>query len=405
MSAESLIEDLRNARQGTPVAPPISVKGFEPGVQYDLDGRPSVITTAGIAKPLETSDDYQDAVESLGIQIPEGFTLVLQEARYDPAAWTREGPGLPAVTQPVWRYRFKVVADAAWSEADLSDLIEEAKKTKKTKAPRSTTEDTLVIALSDCQFGKVDIRGGTLELLQRLEVAKEQIIAQVKKVKPAELVLIDVGDAVEMFESAPGADRNNDLQVTEQIRVWRRVFWSWVKDLAPLCGDVKVISVPSNHCRVRRGKQALSHPNDDWGLEVLSQISDIAAENPEAYGHVKFFSPDTFEESLALELVGGKVLGAAHGHQKNGPAQLGTYLAGQALGRTPIGSADITVFGHFHNLRVETIGNDRWFFISPTIDSGSSWFSNNNGTESRSGVLTFVVDEDGWKDLFVAWAD
>jgi hypothetical protein len=63
------------------------------------------------------------------------------------------------------------------------------------------------------------------------------------------------------------------------------------------------------------------------------------------------------------------------------------------------------VFGHFHNLRVETIGNDRWFFIAPTIDAGSSWFGNVNGVESRSGVLTFVVDECGWKNLFVAWAD
>ena len=42
----------------------------------------------------------------------------------------------------------------------------------------------------------------------------------VRSVTPlGELVLIDVGDSTEGFESAPNAARTNDLQMTEQIRV------------------------------------------------------------------------------------------------------------------------------------------------------------------------------------------
>jgi hypothetical protein len=195
----------------------------------------------GVPNALETQEDYAQVVEALGVVLPDGFTLVLQEVRFDPAAWTREISGGPAVTSPVWRYRFKVVPAPDTINSDLGELLAEAKRSRKGKFPvPASTAETLVIALSDCQFGKVDRRGGTLELLERLEHAKAQVIAHAKKVKPAEIVLIDVGDAVEMFESAPGADRTNDLQVTEQIRVWRRVFWSWVKDLAPLSDDMKV---------------------------------------------------------------------------------------------------------------------------------------------------------------------
>lgn len=411
MSESDLLGEFRRelskpAQAAAPSAPKaFAPRGFEPGVQY-VNDRPDTITTGPVTVPLEDAKDYAEAVNSMGITLPEGYTLRLVEARYDGASWTRENPGDPATTQPVWRYKFRVEAVfGGEDDLDLAAMMEEAKKDRPKIIPPSNEKTTMVVVMGDIQAGKQDVRGGTLELLKRLEVAKAQVIEQVSKIGPAELVLLDVGDSVEMFESSPNAERTNDLQATEQIRVWRRVFWSWIKDLSNLAPDVKVLSVPSNHCAVRRGKSYLSTPSDDWGIEVLSQCADIAAENPNRYSHVKFFSPDTHSESLALALLGGKVLGAAHGHQKRNPTQFSTYLAGQALGRTPIGSADITVFGHFHNLRVETIGDDRWFFVAPTIDSGSSWFSNLTGNESRAGVLTFVVDEQGWRDLFVAWSD
>jgi hypothetical protein len=41
--------------------------------------------------------------------------------------------------------------------------------------------------------------------------------------------------------------------------------------------------------------------------------------------------------------------------------------------------------------------------ISPTMDGGSSWFQY-SGERSEPGVLSFMVDADGWRDLHVAWA-
>src|SRR5690606_11985877 len=104
----------------------------------------------------------------------------------------------------------------------------------------------------------------------------------------------------EGFESSPNAERTNDLSQTRQIRVWRRVLWRWVEVLSKLVEELEVVSVPSNHCSVRRGKQVLGDPLDDWGIEVLSQVADIAAVNPEAFGHVKCIVPNEWESHLLL---------------------------------------------------------------------------------------------------------
>lgn len=391
----------------TPLRRAAAPKDFQPGVKYDGSGRPTEVVTGPLTAPLDSGEDWSRVVAEMGVSLPAGFRLVLSEARYDPAAWHRDGQGLDAETRPIWRYRFQVVPAAlvAGSDEDLEKLFAAARKAVRAKPRVSPFEGvTQVIVLGDIQAGKVDRRGGTPELLVRLQHALEEVLKQVKRTKPSEIVLVDAGDGMEGFESSPGADRTNDLQLTEQIRLWRRVLMNWVRELAKFGVAVRVIAVPSNHCRVRRGKQNMADPGDDLGLEVLSQVADICAENPEAYGHVEFFSPNKWEEACALTLAGGKVLGVAHGHQKTRPEAMQTYMEGEAAGRTPMGSADIALFGHWHNLRVTTWGDDRWIFIAPTMDSGSSWFSNMGHGESAPGVLTFVVDQVGWRNIHVAWA-
>jgi hypothetical protein len=390
-----------------PLVRAASPPDFKPGVRYDLKtGVPIEVTTAARMDELGP-EDWQKVVAEMGVVLPDGYRLVLDECRYDPAAWHRDAQGEDAITRPIWRYRFKVAPTAlvTGSDEDLQKLQTAARKTVRA-APRPTTFDkvTMVVVLGDIQAGKVDRRGGTAELLVRLEHAKKEIMTRARRIKPHQIVIADAADAMEMFESSPSADRTNDLQVTEQIRLWRRIFWDWISSLSALAPEVDVISVPSNHCSVRRGKQTMAHPNDDYGIEVLAQCADIAAANPATYGHVRFWSPDQHDEAVALTLIGGKTLGVVHGHQKTRPEAAPAYMAGQALGRTPIGQADIVIMGHWHNLRVQTFGDDRWLFICPTMDSGSSWFSNRTGHESAPGVLSFVVDERGWRDMDVAWA-
>jgi hypothetical protein len=391
----------------TPILRAATPKDFQPGIRYDQrTGIPLEITTSAQHDELGP-EDWAGVVAKMGVRLPPGYRLVIDECRFDPAAWHRDEQGEDAVTRPIWRYRFKVVPAAlvGGEDEDLEKLQKAARRAVRSQ-PRSALFDkvSMVVVLGDIQAGKVDRRGGTAELLERLEYAKQEVLKRVRRIKPHQIVVIDGGDAMEMFESSPGADRTNDLQQTEQIRIWRRIFWDWVSSLSGLAAEVDVISVPSNHCSVRRGKQNMGPSNDDYGLEVLSQLSDMAATNPAAYGHVKFWAPSQHEEAVALTLIGGKTLGVIHGHQFKRPEGARAYMAGQALGRTAFGSCDIAVVNHYHTFWVQSVGDDRWMIGSPTMDAGSSWFANMSGTESAPGVLSFVVDERGWRDLHIAWA-
>ena len=400
-----LLNELRQA--ASPPAP----RDFRPGVVYS--GRmPSEITTDALPV-MDTEDEWEEAVRAMGIRLPKGFGLVLVEAvlagSYNEASWHRDPEDrrekdtaytAPNTTQR-WRYRFKVVLKDPRADEDIAVLMAEAKKAKRGKPLTTKKGGTLVVTLADFQVGKTDVLGGTPELLERSEKALADTIARVRHLRPTQILLADGGDSTEGYESSPNADRTNDLQQTEQIRVWRRIFWRWISALAPLTEDLIVAGVPSNHCRVRRGKQYLGDALDDWGIEVIAQVSDIADANPEAYGHVKFVVPDEHQEHVLLELAGGKLLGLVHGHQVNRPDQLPEFIKRNS--RSGIGQADIVICGHFHHLRAgQAFGDDQYLFIAPTMDNGSSWFAA-SGERSRPGLLTFVVDADGWRDMNVCW--
>lgn len=293
-------------------------------------------------------------------------------------------------------------SEAARLAPDLDDLHRAVKRIKRTAPPVALGgAKTVVGVVADPQIGSTGERGGTEATLMRLEASLAEFDRYVRRQKPDEIVLVDAGDSIENFENAAMQERTNDLQLTEMLRVWRRTYWSWIELASSLAPSVKVVSVPSNHCRVRRGKAEVGPPNDDFGIETLTTLADMARLLPDKYGHVEFYAPGQESESVAIPTLGGKVLGFAHGHQATRPEGLVTWLNGQAAGRTPIGLADIVVFGHFHHLRVDTWGDDRWLFIAPTSDNGSAWFRNQSGKESAPGVLAFTVDPQGWSNLHV----
>jgi hypothetical protein len=391
-----LLDDLRAA--ATPALP----KGVTPGITYS--GRtPTSVTTPWIEEKLETDEDYAEYMKSIGVPIPTGKKLELTAAYFNQAAWHRDHQAIgtkdSAYTAPMWRYAFKVVDDIAGQDrADLELMLKEARKASRTrKTPTTTAGATMVINLADFQVGKTDVGGGTEELLIRSEVALREVLAAVRRQKPEEIVLVDNGDSTEGFESSPNAARTNDLQQTEQIRVWRRIFWRWITALAERGIPLKVVSVPSNHCRVRIGKNAQGPNDDDWGLEVLSQVADMASVNPERFEHVEFIQPQKYDEHVTLTLVGGKVISFAHGHQASQPNAIVDWAKKQ--GRRSIGLSDIVVVGHFHHFRAITYGDRQTLFICPTMDPGSSWFTPSSGEQSDPAILAFMVDEYGWRDL------
>ena len=294
------------------------------------------------------------------------------------------------------RKQQSAVASAMPDVEDLEKIIKKA-KVKKPIKPASEYL-TNFVGLADFQVGKAQERlGGTEELVERSFAALERWSAEVSKQKPHEIIIADPGDSIEGFNNVLAQHQSNDLSLTAMIRTWRRLFWAWVEEAASLAPSVKVISVPSNHCRT--GPKPMNNdPNDDFGIEVLAQISDIARAN-EKFSHVEFYTPNHNEETVTIKAAGGKIIGVAHGHQTKRAEGLPQWLAGQALGRTSISHADIFVFGHYHNFKVQTVGDDRWLFICPTLDAGSTWFTNISGHNSAPKVFSMTIDEDGWDNI------
>lgn len=396
---DEMLEELRRA--ATPPPP----KDFRPGVIYS--GRyPSEIVTPPMPE-MDSEEEWEEAVKAMGVRLPGGMTLALVEAQYvyHDAFWKRENQGDDATTSPShsWRYRFKVVPKSARSDEDLAALMAEVIATPpvvswRYSALHSKTQRTKVISLADFQVGKTDELGGSRELLERSEAALEVAYQACLEGGYDEIVLVDAGDSTEGFNSAPNAARTNDLSETQAIRVWRRILWRWIERLAPLAPRFVVVGVPSNHCRNRQGKNAVGDALDDWGIEVISQVEDIAAAS--SFDHIEFIVPKEHSEHVLITLSGGLVLGVAHGHQKGRADQLAAWVKSTSR-RDGLSNADLVIVGHFHHLRVEAFGDGQYLFVSPTNDGGSSWFTPSSGERSRPGILTIDIDGREWTERVI----
>jgi hypothetical protein len=421
-------------RPTSPAGPgePRSVKGWEPGYKVDpATGGLLVTTVATTANVQRDEGAWHGLVEELGLSIPEGWLVRLVEAKYDSAAWVRdkqftEWPDAdareargesrytktPATREGVWRYRFAVEPSAyAVHNDDVNSIIRDAMRVKrKRKAPLAAPAvRSLNVVYADPQAGKVALLGGTRELVGRFRDCIDMLDDHVRDLKgagraPDVAAWLDAGDSCEGFQNVTAQKYTNDLSMTQQIRVHRRLTFSGLDYLAGKFPEVKAASCGSNHARVRDGKDPVGPPDDDWGLEVLSQVQDAYSRNEDAYGHVKFAYPPGWRDTLCLDL-GGMPVGLAHGHQFNRPEQADAWWKGQTFGNQPVTDARILVTGHFHHFAAKEIGNGRLWVQAPTLDNGSDWYTQRSGEVSQPGLLVFSTTEDGWDDLRILRPD
>lgn len=277
------------------------------------------------------------------------------------------------------------------SDTDYNALIEEVKKWKPGKTEVHTGPLYAIYAIGDTQYGK-DAGGGTEATIQRVLKAIDESVTRHKELLKlgrniGTVVLPQLGDCIEGSTSQNGkVIGRSDLGVSQQVRIGRRVLMAWIKAFAPLCKELIVPVVPGNHDETHR--IMMTDPTDSWQIEVVSAVQDACAENP-ALSHVKFMYPKPDHATLAIDL-GGTIVGMAHGHQAK---DMGKWIAGQATGRTPVGSSDILLTGHFHHFRADQIGPRLWIQV-PAMDGGSAWFRDKSGLESPTGIVSLVVGED-----------
>ncbi|MFH8466041.1 hypothetical protein [Streptomyces sp. NPDC017991] len=200
------------------------------------------------------------------------------------------------------------------------------------------------------------------------------------------------------YENTAQQAYTNDLSMTEMIRVHRRITFEGLDRLAGRFDRVVAATCGSNHGRVRRGREAVGPPNDDWGIEVMSQIADAYARNTDAYGHVSFVMPEKWRETVSLDIAGTTV-GLAHGHQYPRPEKAGDWWRAQSFGRQAIADASILITGHYHHFRTQQLGNGRLHIQAPTLDNGSDWYTARSGEVSSAGLLVLSVSPNGWDHL------
>lgn len=338
-------------------------------------------------------------------ELPDAVEL-FKDFDLDPNVWT-----VVSVRKSRWqrydgewleaaRVSIKPAGTSSGNDIDYDELVNALSKWKPGKVEKATGPLYAIYAIGDTQYGK-DAGGGTEATVARVLKGIEESVVRHKELLKigrniGTVVLPQLGDCIEGSTSQNGKVLGrSDLGVSQQVRIGRRVLMAWIKAFAPLCEELIVPVVPGNHDETHR--IMMTDPIDSWQIEVVSAVQDACAENP-ALSHVKFYYPKPDHATLAIDL-GGTILGMAHGHQAK---DMGKWLHGQATGRTPVGSADILLTGHFHHFRADQIGPRMWIQV-PAMDGGSAWFRDKSGLESPTGIVSLVVGEgyDPRRDLAV----
>ena len=340
---------------------------------------------------------------------PENFDEFLIDAGLDPAdievippvrtsRWQQQKDG-----ELVWLTSYRFTFRKKKSGIDLTLLMAEAKKKPKQPKIVGTTDKALVVLWSDLQVGKVDVRGGTRELLDRVALAQTRLLDLIKREKPKQVVFVDVGDTVENFDNA-GREaqlQSNDLSIMEQVDLATTLAWQTIRELAAKVPTVTYLSVGSNHCQWRKNGKPIGKTTDDWGVFIGRQLARLASET--GAENIRFLEPQPHDESLAFDVFDDQfhILGVAHGHQVARPERIPTWWRQMAFGAQPVSNASILVTGHFHHLRIQELGSvergddvaSRYWIQASTMDNGSSWFRRISGEDSQPGLVTFMLEK------------
>jgi hypothetical protein len=378
-------------------------KGWEPG--YEWNGSAGYVTTGPLSDRPKTWDDF---IRDAGLDPAEVEVIEPVQVRgWDTTVAKRDEDG--ARYSEIVRahyYRLNLRRLAAGDAQDFASLVKLSRATR--RKPRTRPERprrATVVGYADPQTGKVASRGGTPELLERVQASLGLLGDYCDEMKSDVAYLLDAGDAIEGFENVAAQMHTNDLSLPRQIEVATDILFEFTDLLASKHDAVTVAGVGSNHCRWRKGKEAVGLPGDDWGLHMLRQMQKALAMNA-AYDHVSVVWPGDHDETLALDVC-GTIVGLAHGHQVGRPERIPDWWAKQTHGGQNIAHASILVTGHFHSFQTQATGRDPWhnrekrWFQCPTLDNGSDWYRATSGADSDPGLLVFTVDENGWDNLRV----
>lgn len=332
---------------------------------------------------------------------------LIREAGLDPADWEVAGYRSGEWQSPSGEYLESYKLDlkpraAARGGVALDDLLAIVGQAE----PHGPMEQfgggqrAYVHAGGDWQLGKMDLDGpaGTVARITASIPRSLERMRMLGEFEHAHIAFL--GDCVEGFVSQGGANTwRTTLTLTEQIRLVRRLMLAHVIAFAPLVNKLTVVSVPGNHDEaVRLGGKMGTRADDSFAVEALHAVADACAQNPEAFGHVEFFTPKVDSLTVTTE-VAGTIITHAHGHQYRDGKHF-EWLDGMAGNRQPEGEADILLGAHKHHLIIQERG-PRTFIQAPAMEGESTWWRNRTGQGGAPGVITFTTTRGRIHDMEV----
>lgn len=365
------------------------VDNVKPGIEYD--GYEGVAITPGYMSEPENFDEF---LIDAGLD-PKGIEVIppVRTSR-----WQQQKDG-----ELVWLTSYRFTFRKKYGDLDLPLILAEAEKKQQPAKPKTVEPEALVILWSDLQVGKVDYRGDTVSLMERVTLMHDRLFELIDQRKPERVVFADLGDTVENFDNK-GREaqlQSNDLSIMEQVDLATTLAWRTLAHIARKVPQVTYASVGSNHCQWRRAGQQIGKGTDDWGVFIGRQLARLAKET--GLDNIRFTEPQPHDESLAIDVFGDgyHVLGIAHGHQVNRPEAMATWWKQQAFGAQPVSAASILVHGHFHHLRIQETGSvdrgdrlaSRYIIQASTLDNGSGWYRKQSGEDSQPGLVTFALQK------------
>lgn len=352
-------------------------KGWEPGYEQAGD---SAVGTAQFEDGADPSSD--ELVAGFGLHPDEWAVVGAVNCRrwqtYD-GRWLRY-------------FKCDLVRRTRGDRADVDALCAAAMR-RRVKAPPARTDDGWVsfVSLNDWQIGKGE-GGGTAATVEWLRERFAMLDDLWRKDRPAEIHLGSTGDLSEGVTGHYASQAFTvDLDQREQDRVARRLLLALLDIAARRAPLVTVSGVPCNHGQNRNGAGKMhTTVSDNKTLTYVENVQEVAAANPDAYGHVRFLYPP--DETLVADMAGVPVA-LNHGHSFGGGGALvaaDKWWTGQIKGMLPAAGAVMLLTAHRHHLTVSE-ESGRTIMLAPACDGGSGWYTRTTGASSPRGLLTVKV--------------
>ncbi|MFD7259293.1 hypothetical protein [Streptomyces sp. NPDC059874] len=378
-----------------PIGPAMPARVTDPDKdftrQIEIKGDEADVTVRG-----ETFADNEgaaaDVLRGQGLDPSEWTVTGLRSSE-----WTMANGDMGVSTRFTFARRANVAAGERPPIDELLAAIDSTPVVPVKAGPQAEDDPaTYIVALGDMQFGKIDgdgVEGTLARTIDCLNKAADLLGVYRYRFDIQHVHIAWLGDHVEGFVSQGGANTwRTQLTLNEQIRLTRRVMLHALLLFAPLCSRLTMAAVPGNHGEaVRVSGKGVTRYDDSHDTESLIAVKDAADLNPERFGHVEFYVPDTDELTVVVE-CSGTVVAHAHGHQFR-PGKHFEWWKGQAFGRSSaMHQADVLLAGHLHHEFVEADG-PRTFLQVPSMESESTWFRHSKGSEGAPGLIVAVTKD------------